>query len=333
MNKVYKIGSKDWFKLLKDLSDSTYNIFTPVRQDGGIDYSLINGITQDEIVYNEAKPFTPLKIFILPVNLNVTVTLDNKRKSIIIGAPACDIEGLKLLDLIYIDKKYCDETYLSRRENTLLISTDCYVTKENCHCTSCGINPYPENGCDISLSELNEDIFLMVWSEKGENFIKESLPTELIAETTYKFPNAISEIRLKTVKTLSQDNSKLPGTEETGKRVVQAGMEIWKKQSSKCVSCGACSAICPTCSCFLLIDKPGFEKVKQLDTCQYPAFERVAGGEDPLKELSYRFRNRYMCKYVWKPQRFDAVACTGCGRCIEACISKINKNEVIIEVV
>ena len=43
--------------------------------------------------------------------------------------------------------------------------------------------------------------------------------------------------------------------------------------------------ICPTCTCFLLIDKPGFEKVKQMDACQYPGFERVAGGEDALFEL------------------------------------------------
>jgi len=125
----------------------------------------------------------------------------------------------------------------------------------------------------------------------------------------------------------------MPGTEKTGTKIRESGKEIWKKYSSKCVSCGACSAICPTCTCFLLIDRPGFEKVKQLDTCQYPAFERVAGGEDPLKELSIRFKNRYMCKYVWKPERLNAIACTGCGRCIEACISKINKNELIMELI
>ncbi|MCK4989202.1 MAG: 4Fe-4S dicluster domain-containing protein, partial [Bacteroidales bacterium] len=94
---------------------------------------------------------------------------------------------------------------------------------------------------------------------------------------------------------------------------------------------GACSAICPTCSCFLLIDRPGFEKIRQLDTCQYPGFERVAGGEDSLGHLKDRFRNRYMCKYVWKPLKYELKACTGCGRCIEACIGQINKNELFME--
>jgi ferredoxin len=60
-------------------------------------------------------------------------------------------------------------------------------------------------------------------------------------------------------------------------------MELY---SADCVSCGACAAICPTCTCFLLIDRPDFEKIRQLDACQYPGFERVAAGEDPSGRAS-----------------------------------------------
>jgi sulfhydrogenase subunit beta (sulfur reductase) len=332
MNNLYKINRDDWHSLLKSLAD-TYNILAPVRKNGGIDYSVIEMNSQEEVVYNEAKPFTPLKIFFLPVKLNVTGYSENKKKTIIVGTPACDIEGLKLLDLIYLDEKYCDETYKAKRDNTIIISTDCYLTQEHCHCTTYGLNPYPEKGCDISLSAVKEDIYLMTWSEKGEDLLKQSLPADSRPDIEKSLPVEVKEHRKKIADNLSNKNSKLPGTEESGKRIEHCGIEKWKKQASDCVSCGACSAICPTCTCFLLIDKPGFEKVRQLDTCQYPAFERVAGGEDPLKELSVRFKNRYMCKYVWKPQRFNTLACTGCGRCIEACISKINKNEVIMELV
>jgi sulfhydrogenase subunit beta (sulfur reductase) len=333
MNNIYKINRDKWHQLLRDLVALSYNIFAPVRKNGGIDYSLVNEELNDEIVYNEAKPFSPLKLFFLPVKLNVTSSFDSTKETIIIGVPACDIEGLKLLDQIYLDKKFCDETYLARRESTLLISSDCYVIQEHCHCLTYGINPYPENGCDISLSKEKDDIYLNTLSEKGEHFIRKSIPTAMIEDVGKNLPGVITEFRQKSKKILSEKNSKLPGAEETGEKVMLPVSEIWKKYSSGCVSCGACSAICPTCTCFLLIDKPGFEKVKQLDTCQYPAFERVAGGEDPLKELTTRFKNRYMCKYVWKPERFNVVACTGCGRCIEACISKINKNKIIMELV
>jgi len=333
MNNLYKINRVEWFRLLQTLSVSSYNIFVPVRKNGGIDYTVFNRENSDEIVYNEAKPATPLKMFFLPVKLNVTETYKVLNKTIIIGAPACDIEGLKLLDLIYLDEKFVDETYLSRRENTLIISTDCYVTQEHCHCTTYGINPYPENGCDIALSSDKDVLYLMTWSEKGDQFIQDLISSGQFDPVDKNKIETISENRNRTIKAFSEKNENIPGIEKTGERIKESGLEIWKKYSSNCVSCGACSAICPTCTCFLLIDRPGFEKVKQQDTCQYPAFERVAGGEDPLKELSMRFKNRYMCKYVWKPERFNVIACTGCGRCTEACIAKISKNELIMELV
>ena len=75
-----------------------------------------------------------------------------------------------------------------------------------------------------------------------------------------------------------------------------------------------------------------FEKIRHWDSCQYPGFARVAAGADPLEDHALRFKNRYLCKYVHKPGKFETIACTGCGRCIIACIGGINKNEVIIEV-
>jgi sulfhydrogenase subunit beta (sulfur reductase) len=331
MDYLYKIDREEWVRIIHTLSASSYNVYAPVRKEGGIDYVIIDEEDREEIVYNEAKPATPLKMFFLPAKLNTARSNPGKKRTVIIGAPACDVEGLKLLDLIYLDDKIVDETYLSRRENSVIISTDCYITQENCHCTTYGINPYSEKGCDISLSSTEGYHYLMAWSEKGVQFIKE---LESIGKTERLDINnnePFIALRQETIKKLSTKNKKLPGTEETGEKIKSSDHDIWEKYSSKCVSCGACSAICPTCTCFLLIDKPGFEKIKQQDTCQYPAFERVAGGEDPLKALSVRFKNRYMCKYVWKPERFKAIACTGCGRCIEACIAKISKNELIME--
>jgi sulfhydrogenase subunit beta (sulfur reductase) len=330
MNEPIKISLEEWQNLIRTLT-TDLNVFAPVRKNGHIDYSLMDESTTNEIVYNEAKPASPLKIFFLPVKLNVTAAADYSKQTLIIGAPACDIEGLKLLDAIYLDEKFPDGIYLERRNNSLIIASDCYQTMEHCHCTSYGIKPYAEEGCDINLSMDDGSVILQPWSEKGKKFIDDHFReyTDAIAKNGKSVK--VTKRRESVIKELKSKNRRLPGTEETGTRVKHSEAGIWKKYSSKCVSCGACSAICPTCTCFLLIDREGFEKIKQLDTCQYPAFERVAGGEDPLKEISARFRNRYMCKFIWKPERFGTVACTGCGRCIEACIAKISKNELILE--
>ena len=139
----------------------------------------------------------------------------------------------------------------------------------------------------------------------------------------------LEEKAQKVKRQLDLQNEGLPDYESSSRLIAEAAPAVWKRHASTCVSCGACSAICPTCSCFLLIDRPGFEKVRQVDTCQHPGFERVAGGEDPLGPLTERFNNRYMCKYIWRPAQHSLKACTGCGRCTETCIGQINKNEVI----
>lgn len=333
MNRSIKTGKEEWNRLLNLLVEAGEQMYAPVRKNGSLDYDLIEADNIAELVYNEAKPASPLKIFFLPVRLNVTSVNGMPGRRIIIGAPACDIEGLKLLDAMYIDEKFTDETYQLRREKTIIIGTACHKTTESCHCTVYGLNPWPSVGCDISLSAIDEQIVLTATSIKGESFIKDIEKLASFSEAGEDILKHVDKLREASGSDVSRRNNGLPGTEETGRLTEAAEMSFWKKHSAKCVTCGACSAICPTCTCFLLIDKPGLEKIKQMDTCQYPAFERVAGGEDPLRELSVRFSNRYKCKYVWKPQRFKVLACTGCGRCTDACIAGINKNQVIREMV
>jgi sulfhydrogenase subunit beta (sulfur reductase) len=324
------IKKEEWDKTMEQLLLS-YTIFAAADNEFGIDYEIVDSTNISRISYNKAKPATSLKTFFLPVKENVTSDPSVTKQRIILGAPNCDIQGLKLLDEIYLDKDFNDLFYRQRRENTILISTDCFEKQEHCHCTSYDVKPWSTADADLAAVMIENLIILRIISPRGKNFISqlslvEALSNENIISAIDKKHSAAESLLL-------SSNKGLPDYKTTGKIVEKAAVEIWKKYSSNCVSCGACATICPTCSCFLLIDKPGFEKIKQLDACQYPGFERVAGGEDSLFGLSGRFRNRYMCKYVWKPEKFSSLACTGCGRCIEACIGKINKNELFIELV
>lgn len=322
------IKKEKWDKALEKLI-SSHTVYANIEDDFGQDYEKLVASDISRIAYNKPKPATSLKTFFLPVKENVTSERVAGKPWIIIGAPDCDVEGLSIIDEIYLDKDFDDPFYRMRRENTLLISSDCFGIQEHCHCTTYGFKPYSLEKADLAVISMNGEIIFRVISAKGEEFLK-TIPEV----TPFNDNNVLSEIDKKHTATealLSKANDGLPDYRKTGKIVAEANQEIWKKYSARCVSCGACATICPTCTCFLLIDKPGFEKVKQLDACQYPGFERVAGGEDSLHRLHERFRNRYMCKYVWKPEKFTSLACTGCGRCIEACIGKINKNELFRE--
>ncbi|MCD4711145.1 MAG: 4Fe-4S dicluster domain-containing protein [Bacteroidales bacterium] len=328
MNRI-AIPRHEWDERLNQLL-SSFDLFAPVENNFSCDYVRLDAGTIPGIVYNKPKPVTPLKTFFLPVKENVTAGSNGNNPVVIIGAPNCDVMALAFLDQIYLDGEYDDPAYGARRDRTTIISFDCLSIQEHCHCTTYGIEPFGNRHSDISLALIDNQVILSLYTKKGETFMEQlgvvvaNTPEEFVLRTLQNKQKEVKEL-------LAKQNSGLPGYEETGKLVEASGDEIWKKYSSDCVSCGACSAICPTCSCFLLIDRPGFEKIRQLDTCQYPGFERVAGGEDALGPLPDRFRNRYMCKYVWKPLKYELKACTGCGRCIETCIGQINKNELFME--
>lgn len=324
----YSIIKEEWDKTLEQLLLSN-TIFASVNNEFGQDYELIKPADISAISYNIPKPATPLKSFFLPVKENVTSGRVPEKPRIILGIPNCDIEGLRLLDSIYLNDDFNDIFYRERRENTLLISTDCFGKQDHCHCINYDIKPYASRVADLGIVHLNGIIVFRIITVKGEEFVRKISSAAPVSDKSIL--TDIDKEHKTEEDSLRSSHRTLPDYRKTGMLISDSNKEIWIKYSEHCVSCGACTTVCPTCTCFLLIDKPGFEKIKQMDTCQYPGFERVAGGEDSLFEINIRFRNRYLCKYVWKPQKFEPIACTGCGRCIEACIGKINKNELFME--
>jgi len=332
MGKMCVISMADWQAVILQLAES-YSLFAPVSFNGSMDYELIDEGNTGNIIYNIPKPSTPLKTFFLPVKENVTLDIKEQRRTLIMGIPSCDLAALDILDEMYMDRDYTDLYYKNRRENSILIGYDCHAILDNCHCTSYDITPFPEKNMDMILVKIEDKVFLQDFSKKGEALISEIKQHASLEEVDEKDidPVRIKEKRSHIRETLTLKNKKLPEYELSGRLIRESPDKIWQSYASTCVSCGACATICPTCTCFLLVDRPDFEKVRQLDACQYPGFERVAAGEDPLGELPVRFKNRYQCKYVWRPLQFKSIACTGCGRCIDTCIGKISKNELLEE--
>jgi ferredoxin len=330
MNTTFLITKEDWDTLLASLLKD-YTVYAPVAEEGHQDYQPIDEGVIHRIIYNTPKPTTPLKTFFLPVRENVVKTPADTPRKIILGIPSCDLVALDMLDAIYLDEPYVDPYYRQKRENSILIGTDCHSLLEHCHCTTYGVQPYPYKNHDLALSVRNGKVWLTAHSEKGTRLAEELSLSGALPESSEPEFQEVMNRRKEMEARINEVNNRLPDAAMTGSFVRNSEKDIWQKYAASCVACGACATICPTCTCFLLIDRPEFEKVRQMDACQYPAFEKVAAGEDPLGVSHVRFRNRYMCKYVWRPAQFNTTACTGCGRCIEACIGAINKNELFLE--
>ena len=103
---------------------------------------------------------------------------------------------------------------------------------------------------------------------------------------------------------------------------------------AKCVSCGNCTAVCPTCYCFDIyddveLDMSGGERKRTWDSCQLEEFAVVAGGENFRKERSSRQRHRYYRKFNYSVEKYNKYFCTGCGRCSRACMAGIELKETL----
>ena len=329
-----KRGNLD--QLLESLRGS-YNVYVPREIGNSTGYSLL-GESDTDYVIGKIRSFEPLKSFFFLGREKVAEDfkpdiLRNDKPPCIVGAKACDLKGLRILDFVFIDDEYGDPTYMRARKEGLIISADCTGAGETCFCTAVDINPWPDSEFDINLSPVDEGFVVTAGSEKGRNIIKSN--RSLFSETNENQVKAVKENR-NTVKSLvmKQAQEKRIPTVDRLQRVIEKHYEsnIWKEVSENCVECGACNTICPTCHCFLLYDQKSDGKLARFrvwDSCMLNDFATVAGGENPRDRLWMRFRNRFDKKFNYFPEVVQEIGCTGCGRCIAACPGKIDIRDVL----
>ena len=105
-----------------------------------------------------------------------------------------------------------------------------------------------------------------------------------------------------------------------------------RRPSEKCLACGACTYLCPTCHCFNITDEQGTtrgERVRSWDSCMFTHFTLEASGHNPRSLKSQRLKNRVGHKFIWYPEAHGEPACTGCGRCIRHCPVSVDISRIV----
>ncbi|HNS31873.1 MAG TPA: 4Fe-4S dicluster domain-containing protein [bacterium] len=326
------ISKKDWDSFIKGKCAGNI-IFAPFENGSSLFYGKADAFNYADIVYDRARPVEPLRMFLLPFRERVVPEPEKIPDIVVMGAAACDLKGLEILDNVFLKSEYKDQNYAKRRNKTLLISFDCLAPYPTCFCELVGVHPYPEAGFDINISLSEEGILADVGSEKGMAFIGND---QKFFQASGEQVKKREEQRKKTVETLKESNRSYDFTRiDRMKGLSQT--ELWKvpREVENCVQCGSCTNNCPTCVCFLLEDTGNSEMLKKnkvWDSCLFPGYARMAAGASPRATLYDRYSNRLLCKYWYMVENFGIKGCTGCGRCIAGCIGKIDKRAVITEV-
>jgi sulfhydrogenase subunit beta (sulfur reductase) len=288
-----------------------------------------------EIVWNYIRPVMSIKEAFFPPTERLlsiekngqSIRLSEIRpegEQVLFGVRPCDARSLLALDALFIDTEPIDSYYAQRRQNTTIIGMACTQMSETCFCTSTGGSPDDYTGMDVIVYPLDGGYQVRVLTPAGER-IAQSLdiryfelgmqpppPEPLSFSSAYQIPE-----------------------KETWP--AQFDDSFWAEMAERCLSCRICAYVCPTCRCFDVRDEPvhtgngqnQFERIRCWDSCTGAVYRRIAGGHNPRAAKGERLRNRFFCKFYYYPEQYGPTACTGCGRCIEACPVNIDITEVI----
>lgn len=327
---------KDFLKALSKEGEA----FVTVRKGESLYYELFDPSVEQDIVLGHARSPNPLKEFLFRAQEKLCadsqdVSSGAEKRVFIVGAKACDLAALKILDSVYKEGDFKDPLYITRRENSVIIACDCTKVLDTCFCMALDGKPFPEAEFDLNFSDLDEGYLIEVGSIKGREILDKA--QMYIQEANSGLAKKRSKARDK-MASLVKDNivkESIPKSKQLD-GAVEKGFEseIWKEEAQNCVECGACNFICPTCHCFFLADEVSkgilsFERFRLWDACLYRDFARVAGGANPRKTLWQRLRNRYEKKFDFFPKVLGEYACTGCGRCINCCPGKIDIRRIL----
>jgi sulfhydrogenase subunit beta (sulfur reductase) len=251
----------------------------------------------------------------------------------IVGAKGCDLAGFEVLDRVFLSESPSDPFYQNKREKGLLITADCTTAIETCFCLALGGKPWSEAAFDINLSEIGGGFLAEPGSEKGAAVLRRS--ASLLSQAGEEAIRERDVQRKRVSREVERNISErgIPVKERLAGAVARKyDSPLWKDEASRCVECGACNVICPTCHCFLLCDQAAGKEQWRLrlwDSCLLKDFARVAGGANPRERLWMRLRNRFEKKFDYFPKTGNIYACTGCGRCISACPARIDIRAVL----
>lgn len=229
------------------------------------------------------------------------------------GAHPCDTAAYDILRSIFCwDIK--DEFFLKRLEKLTVIGFSCHNSDEYCFCTSVELAPDSKKGSDILLTKLqNGDYRADIITPKGLELVN-SVPELFETETNEK--TVVAEVK----KRFSHD--------EVTKKLSKAFEHpFWVENSLRCLGCGACAYVCPTCACFDIQDETkgkNGKRYRSWDSCGFNLFTLHTSGHNPRQVQSQRWRQRIMHKFSYMPDRNGTLGCVGCGRCSSGCPVDMN---------
>lgn len=234
----------------------------------------------------------------------------------VVGVRACDVAALRLQDRHFLEGPFPDPGYAARRKNLFLIVVHCTQPADTCFCVSTGDGPCATQGFDLALSELDDGYLVQSGSDKG-GAIAARLP--LLPATDAQRQTADREAR----EAARQQTRSLPSRNLRDALFANLEHPRWENVAERCLSCGNCTSVCPTCFCHSGSDETALDgrqslHARQWDSC-FTQGHSYIHGMTIRPDTRTRYRQWLTHKLGSWHDQYGRSGCVGCGRCIAWC--------------
>ena len=298
-------------------------VFAPVRDLSEITFDFTRTILPPKKYF--LKPIDTMFNFYAEKGYEIPAE-DAHRRLVLFGVHPCDIHGLKILDVVF-SGRCTDSYYFARRNRAAIIGMDC-IPDEFCFCRSTGTD-FVDSGFDLFLSDIDGSYLVRVGTSQGDDMVMATNSLFREVEEGDREAYKRESIRRRGSFRTEIQLQDLPEIMD-----LEYENEVWQEMGDKCLSCGTCSMVCPTCYCYAVFDELNLDansgqRKRRWDSCLFKDYALVAGGHNFRAERSSRVKNRYFHKQRGFVSQYGRPSCVGCGRCKAYCPTGVDIIEVV----
>ena len=237
------------------------------------------------------------------------------------GVRSCDLAAIALMDRHFLREGAEDPWYRQRRSNLLLITVSCHYASESCFCASTQTGPEPLQGYDLRLDELEDGYLIQAGSDRGAALLA---PLSFAAASDEQLACAAAQL----VVVKARQQRALASPDFRAHLPTQPESPIWEEIAERCLACGNCTAVCPTCFCHreeeaATLDLEQSTHQRVWDSCFSDGHSELHG--IPVRAgHRERYRQWMTHKLAGWHDQFGESGCVGCGRCITWCPAGID---------
>ena len=342
--------------LIATLASDGWDVRGPVVRDGAIVVGPVSGVADlprgmadeqqpgryrvrprdDDLFFGYANAATSFKPVLFPARqllwsgarradgFDLERPERHARPLALIGVRGCDLAGIRVQDRVLMERwegrPAVDVDYADARAGSFIIAVACGHPASTCFCTSTGTGPAPGEGHDLSLTEVRDErghrFVVTVGSDRGRDVLARVEARAAETDDRQAAEAVVARAAASIERTL--ECGPLP-------RTLDDNVEhpLWEDVATRCLACGNCTAVCPTCFCTAVEDVTDLsgdhaQRWRVWDSCFTAGFSYVHGGPVRASTAS-RYRQWMSHKLGTWTAQFDTLGCVGCGRCIAWC--------------